>query len=373
MGLNMKLLGVLCLCLLGCSLAAPAPTVPSCPEGQLWEPDHNACATVEVDPQCQGKKVLEAFGDPESTTSYYTCTRLLGGWKIVPVRHECPEGQVFNPNEKSCGKLLTPVDHKCPDGQLWEQDRQVCLTVHIATECQGKNLHENFATENTNSYYFCARLLGGVDVVPIFMDCPEEQAFNPNSKSCEAPKQRLTRSVSAAHKCPEGQQWEPDTQSCMTVHTLPECQGKKLNENFAAQEATGYYFCTHLLGGVDIVPIFVSCGEGEVFNPSIKSCEAGKQCPDGQKWEPDSQSCMTVHLAAECKGKALNENFAAQEGTGYYFCARLLGGVDVVPIFVSCEKDQIFNPSSKSCEAGKECPEGQKWEPDTQSCMTVHP
>merc|ERR1712168_1405494 len=215
------------------------------------------------------------------------------------------------------------------------------------------------------------------------MDCPEEQAFNPNSKSCEAPKQRLTRSVSAAHKCPEGQQWEPDTQSCMTVHTLPECQGKKLNENFAAQEATGYYFCTHLLGGVDIVPIFVSCGEGEVFNPSSKTCEAGKQCPDGQKWEPDSQSCMTVHLAAECKGKALNENFAAQEGTGYYFCTHLLGGVDIVPVFIPCPGLEVFNPSTNDCAAPSKrvarsasnphgCPEGTKWEVDTQSCMTVH-
>jgi len=207
--------------------------------------------------ECEGKELNENFADPESVTGYYSCAQLLGGVDVVPMHHECPEGQAFLIMNKACGPFLRSARSadvaKCPEGQKWNFDTQSCQTVHLAAECEGKELNENFADpESVTGYYSCAQLLGGVDVVPVHHECPEGQAFLKMNKACgpflrNAAPRKLT--------------------------TNP-CFGKNLNENFADPESkTSYYFCNYLIGGSAIVPMHRDCPEGKVFVATSKSCE----------------------------------------------------------------------------------------------------
>merc|ERR1719348_1336280 len=210
----------------------------------------------------------------KSKTSYYHCEHLLGGVDVVAIYSNCDEGQEFNPKSKSCEAVTVRAARSavapknCPEGQKWNIDTQSCQTFHLAPECEGKNVQERFADpKSKSSYYYCAQLLGGVDVVPLHADCPKGQEFNPKSKSCEAVTVRAARSAVAPQDCPEGQKWNIDTQSCQTVHNAPECEGKNVHENFAdSKSKTSYYHCEHLLGGVDVVAIHSNCDEGQEFN-----------------------------------------------------------------------------------------------------------
>merc|ERR1711970_236151 len=247
--------------------------------------------TVHLAPQCAGKRVHVNFADPMSSTSYYSCEKLMGGVDVVSVHHECPEMQGFNPVIKASEGYLPFLIGGVPMGIS-------------TTACQGRELFENFAdTKSDTGYYFCMHLLGGSAIVPVHKECPKGQVFNPSTKDCAAPSKRFARSASNPHDCPEGTKWEVDTQSCMTVHLAPQCAGKKVHVNFAdPMSPTSYYSCEKLMGGVDVVPVHHECPEMQGFNPVIKACEG---------YLPFLIGGVPMGISTTaCQGRELFENFA---------------------------------------------------------------
>ncbi|XP_016955110.1 peritrophin-44 [Drosophila biarmipes] len=206
-------------------------TLLSCPSGQSFDPNKNACVATLADShkycgnRCEGLDG-EWVADPTECHSYFYC---LNG---TPLQGICPVGQHFEESSQSC---LYGTNSQCVDVN------NICELVADGTK---------FRKEADCSYYY---------------EC--DKSGNHAAKACSTSKATLYFDVES------GSCVAPNKVECTAHPKNNVCSASKTTQ-FKSDQATcrGYFVCRGLETVADLDPLWRQCPEGYFFDDELKIC-----------------------------------------------------------------------------------------------------
>jgi hypothetical protein len=173
-------------------LPQPDAPLPTCAEGQLFDPSTGACVTPAAPPSCPSGQLYD--------TSTGTC--------VTPAPSpDCPPDMLYDVLSSTCVAL--PLPPTCPPGQLYNTVNGSCVTPMSPPSCPPGQLFDT---------------VSGVCVAPASPpSCPSGYLFDPAAGVCVAPA-----SAPAAPSCPSGQLFDTILGTCVAPASPPSCPAGEL-------------------------------------------------------------------------------------------------------------------------------------------------
>lgn len=301
-----------------------------CPAGQTFDEVLGLCTPGKC-PQAKRELpketgwVCDSVGDlhvvPKNSTGncskYYECEACSkpGGW-CYNIR-DCPEGENFDEEQKSC------VFGKCP------QDPDQVPDIFNCTKDGEVNQDPNSCTK----YYKCINT--GAYYTYTSGSCPDNLFFDAITKEC------------VSGPCPQelieiGDDW-------------PKCSGEGEMHVFPSN-CTDYYQClTCSKPKKWCYEKALSCPKGEFFDEITKECVSGS-CPQTRPEITEEMTCTET-----------KESHSMKDDCGkYYECHRCDKPKGWCYNELTCPKGQKFNDATGVCQKGR-CPQ---WPPKVPTIPT---
>ncbi|RUS79636.1 hypothetical protein EGW08_012605 [Elysia chlorotica] len=367
----------------------------SCPVGQVFSPVHNSCGNYQTPSGCQNFGLFQTQGDAHPTptykcpdshgkfqdtndcSGYYVCTNYQSHW------YQCPNGQMFDPNNEVCSNIHNPVgchapgagavtsrgtgscnqnnaisqdvndcskyfvctnyilqSRTCPSGQLFDPSRSSCGYTQNPAGCtmpvyqrQG-TFRCNQANGQVQDTADCSRYYLCTNWDAQSLACPIGQLFDPNMGMCGS-------IVNPGH-CNMPENWLPVVGgTTWGSQTLTSFQCRQSSGQFQdTADCSRYYMCTNW------TPQRLMCPSGQLFNPTTGVC--GSITNPGHCQMP-----VTWTGGSTWSGQSSN-SYNCPEGNGEFpyapDCSKFLRCDNYRGTLMSCPGSLLFNPNRGYCD-----------------------